>query len=134
MLEELDFTALKLKSISPTRFLMCLIAALAKGSDQGVSLEVSTHSRSITTSSLIKRDTTCITAKALYSGSAMWRTLKISLSTSLIFLTNWNGSGMAMYGGRGVPGDVERVFRLLRLRVKTTNRYSDLRRESIEEM
>ena len=54
-------------------------------------------------SSLIKRATICITANALYSGSAMWRMLNISVSASLIFLRNWKGSGVWIYGGRGVP-------------------------------
>ena len=52
-------------------------------------------------STTMLRDTTCMTANAEYSGSAMCRTLRISASRDCIFLAKAKGSGSSRCGGSG---------------------------------
>lgn len=119
MLEELDLTALKPKSVG--RWLACLNSQPEihltevyfsyeildvprySVSKARVDLGSSTDSLSLLTSSLINLATICITEKALNSGSAMCRIESRSLSTALTRLTKAKGSGVGMYGGKGVP-------------------------------
>ena len=60
-----------------------------------------TYDVNLTMSVLIFCETTCMTAKALYSGSAMWRMLKISRSIESSRFMKLYGSGISRYGGRG---------------------------------
>ena len=71
------------------------------------------YSANFLISVLIHCDTTCRTAKALYSGSTTCRMLRRSLLRSLMRCMNWNGEGMFKYGGKGwpVPRHEERTDR-----------------------